>query len=204
MLLLLMTASLFFGVISKFAYSLTYHDRKKSNARLSLARRLLSAKSWLPICDFPTTRPRAGGVLAPFSFWEGFAYPSHFRPVLLHRLQDGCASSHFTRRILHVVHPERDLWLPSLPLVFLASSRYAAAVTCHSAWLFAILCRKSDGSVCRHASCQTAKTRLPMPESQTGGRRCSNLPLSCTKWRGVTRSVQASLRCHQKMMLCHQ
>jgi hypothetical protein len=42
------------------------------------------------------------------------SYPSHLRPVEVHRLQFGFVSSHFTRRILQVVHPVLTLGLLAL------------------------------------------------------------------------------------------
>jgi len=43
------------------------------------------------------------GFLVVRDGWPGAAYPSHFRPVEVHRLQKGFPSSHLTLRILKAI-----------------------------------------------------------------------------------------------------
>ena len=94
--------------------------RKKSNERFSLSWSPSDCDSWVPTKE----------LLFLFSF-EGLSrYPSHILPLLRHRLHSGFASSHFTRRDLHVRHPDRDFLLPSRPFFLRerASWRFAAAL----------------------------------------------------------------------------
>ena len=59
--------------------------------------------------------------------------------MLVHRLQAGLASSHFTRRVLHVMQPFLDFLCPSLPLRLRASWMFAAAMACHAGLADSIL-----------------------------------------------------------------
>ena len=59
--------------------------------------------------------------------------------MLVHRLQAGLASSHFTRRVLHVMQPFLDFLCPSLPLRLRASWMFAAAMAFHAVLADSIL-----------------------------------------------------------------